>query len=195
MNYARAFIFWIPLAVAITGLSGLIYVSSQQALRQGANDPQIEMAESGAAKLESGASVSSLLDAQTVFVNIATDLSPWIAAYDADGMPLAASSQLDNAEPSLPKGLFDTATWLPSKTFDSPSGKETRVTWQPRQGVRQAVVLVETENGDFVAAGRSLRLVEERESELTYEVGAMWGISMAASLFFALLAGFLLRRV
>ncbi len=47
------------------------------------------------------------------------------------------------------------------------------MTWQPRAGVRIATVTVPW-TGGTVMAGRSLRLVEERESHLELLVAAGW---------------------
>jgi hypothetical protein len=45
---------WLPLAIAITLLCGLVYVAVQQEVRLSANDPQIGMAEDLAAALSHG---------------------------------------------------------------------------------------------------------------------------------------------
>ncbi len=42
----------LPFAVAVTGFCLLAYVTVQQSLRQGANDPQIQMAQDAVAALE-----------------------------------------------------------------------------------------------------------------------------------------------
>jgi uncharacterized protein (DUF39 family) len=36
---------WLPPAIITAGVCGLVYLSAQQALRMGANDPQIQMME------------------------------------------------------------------------------------------------------------------------------------------------------
>jgi hypothetical protein len=43
--------FWLPLAAAVTMLSGLVYIAVQQNMRIGANDPQIQLAEDAARAL------------------------------------------------------------------------------------------------------------------------------------------------
>jgi hypothetical protein len=45
---------WLPLAALTTALCGLVYLAVQQALRQAANDPQIQMAEDAAYILSQG---------------------------------------------------------------------------------------------------------------------------------------------
>jgi hypothetical protein len=58
------------IAIIVTGLVGLLYVTVQQDLRQGANDPQIQMAEDIAAKLAGGQQVQSVVPSEKV--NIAS---------------------------------------------------------------------------------------------------------------------------
>lgn len=186
--FLRGFFWWLPIAVAITGAVGATYLAVQQDLRQGADDPQIQTTENGAALLTANDTPVSLVPHGIPLTDIASDLSPWIAVYDANGTLLEASAELDNAPPHLPAGLFNASTWLASKTYVTSSGNETRITWQPREGVRQAVVVVHAANGDFVAAGRSLRLVEEREGRLTFQMSVAWLVTVCVSLFFAFVA-------
>jgi hypothetical protein len=49
---------WLPIVVVITALSGLVYVAVQQALRQDANDPQIQMAQDAAETLARGGALT-----------------------------------------------------------------------------------------------------------------------------------------
>src|SRR5438270_7168527 len=62
----RVFLYWLPVALAITVLSGLVYVAVQQDLRQGANDPQIQMAEDAAVQLEAGQQPAAVVGAGKV---------------------------------------------------------------------------------------------------------------------------------
>ena len=62
----RALNVWVPIAVALTGLCGVVYGSVQQDLRQGANDPQIQMAEDAAASLAAGAVPNSVVPTSQV---------------------------------------------------------------------------------------------------------------------------------
>jgi hypothetical protein len=55
---------WLLLAIVLTGLIGLVYVAVQQDLRQGANDPQIQMAEDALAKLANGQSVQNVVPSE-----------------------------------------------------------------------------------------------------------------------------------
>jgi len=54
------------------------------------------------------------------------------------------------------------------------------ITWQPQRGIRQALVIKKTEANNlyFVAAGRSLRKVEERIGLLAQQVAFGWVSSL-----------------
>lgn len=160
----RIFKKWLPLAIATAGLCGLVYLAVQQSLRQGANDPQIQMAEDAAVNLKAGASVESVVP--SVKVEITSSLAPFIMVFDNAGNVVDSSATLHGAVPSFPNGVLE---------YTRQNGED-RVTWQPEAGVRMATVSVETGNG-FVLAGRSLREVEVRESNVeNYSLLAMLAI-------------------
>jgi hypothetical protein len=148
----RALVLVLPGAVLATLICGLAYALIQYDLRSGANDPQYQLAEDGAAALDGGSAPAMLVDPVTV--DVSTALAPFVAVYDVNGTPLASDGRLDGQIPTPPTGVFASARQNPPDV----------VTWQPRAGVRIAVVVVPWRNG-FVLAGRSLRLVEEREDQ------------------------------
>ncbi|MBI5352847.1 MAG: hypothetical protein HZB50_09445 [Chloroflexi bacterium] len=159
MNKIRnIFRIWLPFAVVIAAFCALTYASVQQAYRQNANDPQIQMAEDAADALNSGTSVEAIVPA--VKVSVAKALSPFFIVYDSSGKVLSANVQLDGQVPGLPDGVLDATKEM----------GENRVTWQPRPGVRIAAVIVSYKEG-FVLAGRNLREVETREAQVTQFAG------------------------
>lgn len=187
-------LWWAYAAIAVTGVCGLVAVTVQQNYRQNANDPQIQMAEDGAAKLSAGDVPASLVNRNVPLEDLQTSLLPWITVYDSSGLPLESSAELNGAPPQLPKGVFDTSN--KSAYVDGPVWRdgEDRITWQPQQQVRQAVVLVQTKDGKyFVAAGRSLREVEVRESQLNFLVLAAWAFTLGCLLVASVL-GWKLRK-
>jgi len=193
----RSLLMWLPVGIAITGVIGAVAVAVQQNYRQDANDPQIQMAEDAAAALGANAAPASLLPSGTP-VDIAASLAPWLAIYGANGAELVASAALQSAPPQLPAGVFDASAWTAPVighhfTWMTPEN-ENRFTWQPEENVRQAVVLVRAGNGDFVAAGRSLREVEEREGQLTINMFIIWLFTMGASLLFALIVVYIKEK-
>jgi hypothetical protein len=175
MRLRRAIAMFLPSAVLATGLCGLVYVAIQQDLRTGANDPQEQLAGDAAARLDGGASPSSVVGVSTV--DIARSLAPFIVVYDPNGTVLASDGQLDGAPPMVPRGVLDAAR---------ATGRDA-ITWQPRSGVRVATVTVPW-SGGTVLAGRSLRLVEDRESSTELMVGAAWIVILLALVVASLVA-------
>ncbi len=104
-------------------------------------------------------------------VSVAKSLTPFLIAYDRGGNELASSVTLDGQTPQLPDGVLDSTREL----------GENRVTWQPREGVRIAAVIVSYEDG-YVLAGRNMREVEVREAQLTTFAGITWVLTLAATL-------------
>jgi hypothetical protein len=153
---------WLPIAVAVTLLSGLVYTLVQQALRQTANDPQIQMAEDTAAQLDAGSAATSLVPRARV--DIAASLAPFLIVYDSTGGVIASSATLDGTTPVVPAGVRASAR---------ANGEDT-ITWEPRSGVRIATVVVPVRTGGSVLAGRSLREVELRESDLLGATALAW---------------------
>jgi hypothetical protein len=147
---------------------GLVYAVEQQALRSGANSPQLEMAEDAASALNAGALPSSLVGGRTV--DVASSLSPFLVVFDASGAVLATNGVLDGHDPIPPAGVLEGARQHPPDT----------VTWQPRSGVRIAQVSVPWRGGT-VLAGRSLREVEQRIDQLVLLVAAAWLAGLAGA--------------
>jgi len=181
----RTFALWLPLAVAFSGVFGFSYLATQQNYRQSVNDPQIQMAEDAAASLARDNVPANVVPHGAMPIDIATSLATWVAVYDSTGTPIESNAVLDDALPRLPAGLFNTDNWREQKTWQTPVGFETRVSWQPNPDVRQAVVIVRFEPpygpAEFVAVGRSMRAVEERITALTYDAAIAWGATSLAS--------------
>ncbi|MGZ6314302.1 MAG: hypothetical protein ACXWNI_01585 [Candidatus Limnocylindrales bacterium] len=83
--------------------------------------------------------------------------------FDTNGQVLASNATLDGGPPAPPIGVLAAAR----------PGSPNAVTWQPRDGVRVAAVVVAWKGGT-VLAGRSLRLVEQREANAELIAGAAW---------------------
>lgn len=163
---------WIPLAVGLILISGLVYVSVQQNYRQSLNDPQIQMAEDAAAALANGEQPQALIP--QLKVDMAKSLAPYLIIFDEKGQPVASSVQLDGKTPVVPAGVFD---------YTKNKGED-RISWEPRKGVRSAAVIV-YHNGvssGFVLAGRSMREVEIREDALSQMTAIVLIISLLATL-------------
>jgi hypothetical protein len=181
----QAVALFIPAAIVLTVACGLGYASVQQALQGGANDPQIQLAEDAAAALTAGAGPAAVVGpgspvaglAGSESVDAATSLAPFVVVYDAAGTPLASNARLDGTVPVPPLGVLRAAA----------SSGRNAVTWQPRAGVRTATVTVPW-SGGTVLAGRSLRVVEEREDLALLLAGAAWVVGIVALAVGALIA-------
>ena len=163
---------WIPIAIATTGLCGLIYLAVQHDLRIGANDPQIQITEDVARQIETGQNPVDFIP--PIKVEISKSLANYIMIFDEKGKLLGSSAVLDGKEPTMPQGIFATTKNL----------GETRFTWQPRSGVRSAVIVdyYKGPSNGFVLVGRSLREVENRENNLELIVFLAWAVTLGTTL-------------
>lgn len=165
MNHIKPLIPYLTALILISGSCGLVYAAVQQDLRQTANDPQIQMAEDGARALVAGKKPGF----QAKF-DIGQSLSPFMVVLNKDGS-VESNGQLDGKDLKIPQGVLDVAK----------QKGETRVTWQPKAGVREALVIVPVETGGFIAVGRSLREVEKREDKTLQIAAAAWVIMLAVT--------------
>jgi hypothetical protein len=162
----RAVAFFLTAATALTLAVGLTYLAVQQDLRIGANDVPQQLSEDGARALDAGADTSTVVGA--VPVAIETSLAPFTAVYDEQGTLLASNGSLDGKAPVVPLGVLRSAR---------ATGRDA-VTWQPRAGVRVALVVLPW-HGGTIAAGRSLRVIETRIDAIGALMGLGWLVGVA----------------
>lgn len=166
--------FWLPLAAVLTVVCALVYLAVQQDLRQGLNEPQVQMAEDAARALAAGQPVSAVIPAGAPQVDLAQSLAAYLIVFDSQGAPHASGAALHGSIPIPPAGVFD---------YTRQHGED-RVSWQPEPGVRSAAVIVAVNGGQggFVLAGRGMREVENQESSLTNIVALAWVGGLAVTL-------------
>jgi hypothetical protein len=173
--FVRAASLWVPLAVAVTGLTAVVYGAVQQDLRQGANDPQIQMAEDAVGRLNAGAAPKEVLPSDQIELSVS--LNSYVMVFDAESRLVVSSAQLNGQAPPFPPSVFNSAR----------SRGQDRITWQPAPGVRSAVV-VQPWRAGFVVVGRSLRLVEERIDQISLLTGFGWLVTLGCTAIAALVA-------
>lgn len=176
ISFYKALRLWIPLAIIVTLLCGLIYWAVQQNYRLSANDPQIQISEDGANYLKAGGAVNLT---STNKVEISQSLLPFVMIYDQNKKLISYTGVLHGQPTQIPTGVLDNAKKL----------GENRVTWQPSTDSRNAIVVTYykgTKEG-YVAVGRSLKEVEKREDLLTKGIFAGWAITILLTLFSVLL--------
>lgn len=167
MDFLRRFL---PLFIVTTCLSGLIYLTVQQSLRIGANDPQIQMAEDLVTELSTQKDTLQITTLPRV--NISKSLSPFIIVYDESGQVISSSGDLNGTTPLVPRGVLAYAK----------EHEDDRFTWQPESGVRVAAVVKHFtgRTTGYVLVGRSLREIEKREDSLTKQVGLGYAATVVA---------------
>jgi sensor histidine kinase regulating citrate/malate metabolism len=161
-------LYYFTITALVTVIMLLIYATVQQTYRTGVNDPQIQIAREVSSKLEQGRSIESEMASEPF--NISHSLSPFIVLYDTQGKALRSNAYLDGKMPQVPLGVF--------AAFKN--DVEHRITWQPRKGVRMAMVIVKTNASpvQFVASGRSMEEVEDRTEQMRSMVFFAWVICL-----------------
>jgi hypothetical protein len=181
----RAIALWLPAAVVASGLAGLVYVAVQQAFRESANDPQLQIARDDAARLSAGTAPADVASGGQI--DLARSLAPYEIVFDERGSVLASTGVLGGETPRPPSGVLQAAT----------DDGENTLTWQPRSGIRSAIDVVRwssTTASGTVLVGRSLQEIERREDDLTLMVGAGWVVMLIGSGVAALAGGWLWAR-
>jgi hypothetical protein len=140
---------WLAAAAITIMIFATIYGTVQQAQRNEADLPQVQIAEDTAASLNNFQSPAMLVSGH---VNMATSLAPFTIIYSKTGQPLEGSGYLNNQLPTVPIGVLKAAD---NKLYH-------RVTWQPQANLRFAAVSVAADNY-YVLSGRSMELVEQSE--------------------------------
>jgi len=153
---------WYGSIVILIIIFGTIYGVVQQAQRQAANDPQIQIAEDTAVLLNQGVKPAALTFGR---VSLNTSLAPFMIVYDKSGRVVAGSGYLSGQVPTVRDGVLQAAS---NKDYHA-------VTWQPQAGVRIAAVTVAADNY-YVLSGRSLKQVEVNENE-TLQIAFIGGIA------------------
>jgi hypothetical protein len=177
-NFSKLLIAWFPFAILATLMSALVYLTVQQDLRLGANDPQLQIAQDTAVKLQQGASPTSVVTpvsvggTAAVRVDGTASLATFSIIYDSKANILASGLTVNGSTPQVPSGVFN---------YVNTHGED-RFTWEPTSGVRIAAVVEKVaDGGGYVLAGRSLSEVENRQTQLTEEVMLGWVVSLVGT--------------
>lgn len=162
---------FLPLAVLATLTCGLIYATAQQVYRQSANDPQVQIAEDISGILQKGAPPEAIVGQNKT--DIGKSLAAFVIIYDSSRSAVISSAVLDGKTPVVPKGVFDSADKRGENIF----------TWEPKDAVREAVVLRKYQGSakGYVLVGRSLREVEKRVDSLTKSIGIAWAVILVGT--------------
>lgn len=176
---------WLPLAVIIILLTGLIYAAVQQNMRLTANDPQIQFTEDASAYLKEGGNPEDVVSS-TNKIDMSKSIGTFIIVFDESGKIVASSGLLDGATPAPPQGVLD---------FAKKNG-ENRVTWAPRKDVRIAAVVryYSGKKTGYILAARSLREVEKRDKRLMIATAAVLVSTLLITLILTAASTIILER-
>ena len=169
----EAFKSWSPIAATIIILCLTAYGLVQQNYRMSANDPQIQGLEDIIDQINQGRPADSMLP-PTGTTEISNSLAPFAMMFNESGKLIGSTAILNGKNPDFPLSVLQNA---------KKSDKQSRVTWQPQAGVRQAVVIAHYQTKDgktsgYALVGRSLREVEIRENQalMIAGFGALLGL-------------------
>ena len=145
----KKYVPWLGIIAILVLIFGAMDGVSQQAQRNAANYPQIQLAEDAASELNNGAKAQV-----TGKVDMAHSLAPFIIVYDKQGKLVSGSGYLNDQLPTAPLGILTAAN---DQDYNA-------VTWQPAGNVRIAAITVAAKNY-YVLSGRSLKEIEANERE------------------------------
>lgn len=171
----RRLVPWVLSLVLVTFFCLLLLFVVQKMYRQAANHPQIQIAEDAAAAFEQNQFTNETLKSSFESfvpsigqVDLGSSLSPWIQVYDASREVIESSVSIQEAQ---------TTPRVSSELFEGLSKRDQiRLTWQPRKGIRQAIVITKFSGlrSGYIVVGRSLREVEDQIRILTVIISAAW---------------------
>lgn len=164
MKYLRSKSVWVSVGILLTLGYLVLYFVIQQALRLGANEPQISMARNIAAQLKGGKQAD---DIPKGYIDISSDTAPFIIIYDNFGKVVSGNGYLGSSVPQVPIGVLGAAQ----------NDKVNAVTWQPQAHVRVAAVSAQAGN-QYVLVGRSLTVVEDKIDSVGRLLAAAWLVSL-----------------
>ena len=155
---------WLPLGFSITAIFLFGYVALEQSMRMSANDTQAEIARNVEQSLTEGTPYK--LFSSTHPVVIGESLTPYVVLYDMDRKPLSGNGMLGGNYPAPPKGTFDYLL----------THHEDRFTWEPRPGMREAVVALfhDGKNPAYIIVGKSLLEVDKHIDQLSRLTLVLW---------------------
>ena len=163
---------FVPIAIVIILLSGMIYTVSQQLLRQSANETPLALANDAVNHLSTGAAAASVVPTKTV--DLAHDYAPFVTVLSSKQQVLASNVSLSNRIPVPPSGVFGYAR----------DNRIDKITWQPENGVRIALIVeyYSGAHGGYVVSGQSLKTTEDQETALGQLCLAGWFLMEIAAL-------------
>ena len=158
---------WLVSLLAISIVFVIIYFAAHYALRSGANEPQIQVANDTAWKtalqLEQNGKIVPLEGEK---MDISSSQGSFVIVYNKDGEVIDSTGVYNGQVPKLPDGVLQGTV----------EGEKTIFTWEPVENVRIAAVVVSSGKYGYVLAGKSLVDTESSINKLAYILLVTYGL-------------------
>ena len=174
--------FWFPYVLLTICVCFTFYVISQQMLRLGANDLPNQISVNIANKLSDNLTIQQDLPSK---IDLTNNQSPFVIVYDGTGKQIISTASINGTSVEIPQGVLNEAKVK----------GQNRVTWQPQQGIREAIVVTYYTGGStgYVVAGKSLQETENLEDKVLSLAGLGFlgtiGVTFIGSEIFFFLTG------
>lgn len=166
---------WLLAGIMLTGMCLFVNLVGQSLYRHAVESRQVVLAEEISFAFEKNQFTEETLRSSfdvfrpsvTPIVDIQLSVSPWLQIYDGDGNILASSAVLEGVgTPKIPTSVLE---WVQKNGED-------RLSWEPKKGVRQAVVVTKFSGlkEGYVVVGKSLRETEKWILQLHLLTGGVW---------------------
>ncbi|GAC1379717.1 MAG: hypothetical protein NVSMB45_02200 [Ginsengibacter sp.] len=112
-------------------------------------------------------------------IDIQNSLMPFVTIYDSTAQPIKSSGKLSGQFLKIPAGVFNNIK----------RGEMKSITTQPQKDIRLAMVILRSNHDQYIAVGRSLLEVENREKSLIQMVMIAWIMTQSVLFLQFLLTG------
>jgi hypothetical protein len=175
-SWRSALAAWLPLAVSILILSGLIFYGIRQNDRGLAYDPLIQPSEYYAKLISNGEAAPEAIVPSEPTQDLGSSVDTFLVIVDDSGKSIGSSLTIGKKLPEVPAEVLDKAKQT----------GQNLAAWRPQDGPKIAAVITRYtgQASGYTVVGKSLREVEKREKQLLLATG----IAALAALVLSLLA-------
>lgn len=145
--------------LVIVGMCIMVYSSAQYLSRSTVNETLVEIVDTIVKDLKASPTALTQTDLSSTAIDPSQTLSPFYMVFDANKALLASTANFGGLELVPPESVFENAR----------NSEDTRVTWQPVDNLRVAIVVAYYKgdvNEGFVLTGKSLKEQEKQQKQL-----------------------------
>lgn len=163
---------WVQYALIIILVGGFAALSVAHLYRFNFDVPQIEITEALQNALLLGAQPQEVVPDSSGVIDVGKITTPLVAVFDAEGQAVAYNAMVNGSAPVPPKGVFEEAL----------ARGENRITWEPEEGTRIALIVRPVGDAGFAVSGKNLRIAEEQIASLWLRAWFMLGFALLLTL-------------